>query len=252
MIRFNIILDSVKSGLQVLPEVLKRDKLALDRAAPDFMPKTTNGLDGKNQVKFRRADKTPYILETLHKHGEKLYEGFLKKYDNIATKPRSGGDQDLKSVFENARARAKEINGAEVFSAALELVEKHVNDTYKRWPGLWATHSPSKKTPGKSSKKDDGATIELNRLRKRYAEAIPGTEILELFGDHSVDRLKASYAFTKGSTEKFAHAVAFRDLCLIKAQAKSKEKDCKPAAIIDEFAEILGIPASFVRLWTQT
>jgi hypothetical protein len=248
--RFCVVLDSVKSGLEVLPEVLKSDKGAFDRISPACMPKGTEGPSGAQLLKLRRPkDFGPFILETLCDRGLKLFESYLEKYDHLptGTRLRSGGDEDLKSLFVNAKNRTLATPGAEVIHTALMQIEEHVDAVFKMWQDLWARSSPTKKTPSrKASKKDRGQELDLNLIRKQYTEDIPGVEILEILGNNSVDLLKASCAYGKGTTEKFAHAVTFRDLCLIKAGARGK-----PAAMASEFAEILGIPASFARLWAQ-
>jgi RNA-dependent RNA polymerase len=217
-----------------------QDKKNYDRPQPRCMSKSENTQSFDNLLPFRRKDSLDrFILDVLCEHGRKIESNLLTKYNNLGKPGHS--DQDIQKEFQ----KVKEVS---YLKSELSVIEKHVKHVHQSWQKVWGTRphqnnffSVSCSREDKRENKKDLDTA-LNQVRKEFATNPEGTQTLQLLG--IAEMVKASCAFS--INEKFAFTVAFRDLCLIKAKAKDTH-----APMMREFADILGIPASFARLFGQ-
>ncbi|KAK0224738.1 RNA dependent RNA polymerase-domain-containing protein [Armillaria nabsnona] len=196
----------------------------------------------------KSSDKRDFILDVLEDVGKSLRDDILKEYEQQTLY--SGRDADLIKPLQDIKRRiaAGDANGPDhqtacrVLAKELELVEEHVlrvNSAYKSipWHSISASTGKSKKVKG--VQKEDPT----RKVAAMYASEVPG---IILMSDREVTRLKASFAYKEMSrhNENFAFAVAFKDLCDIKASESSDGA----AAVTRALDEMKSIPASARKL----
>lgn len=213
------------------------------------MAKTEVSSSGSNSLPpFKRQIKGCFVLDVLCHHGDKIYDSYLAKYEGISVGLRETMDQDISSMFLGTKSKWRNMAGAQAVFNELLCIEAHVESVLQAWLAIWPQHcaSPQKATVSstKSSKKKSRRDIDraLNEVRNLYASDIEGVIILPVCRA-MFDQLKASCAHAK--KEKFANAVAFRDVCALKASAKGL------APVTRQFSDILSVPLSFTRIWAQ-
>jgi hypothetical protein len=171
-------------------------------------------------------------LDQLVAAGAEMRDTHLQSFENMHKKNRDyRRDQDLLRPFREAEIRAARM---EETRKEFKLITAHVDDVHLEYQKFWAARisSAPHKENGDSGRVSDSPTTKLAR---RFAEE-PATLIT---GD--VRAIKASYAYTKYSTT-FAFAVAFHDLCALKATSLG---DVPTYRLI---AETMDIRSSFLRV----
>jgi hypothetical protein len=197
-LRFNILLDSPKTGLRLKPGVFDKDRALFGKQIPD-------------------PDKPSdsFILHILHRTAKLEGEALLQEYDRLG-QDADPPDKDLRAPYNrfsdfalNAYTERK-FSG---FSDQLALVREHVskartafNEACQKSRG----NSPEKKKKWTRKDQKDPMLVASHM----YAEAVKGVSLIP-----NIDEVKASCAYHESPT--FAFAVAFRDLCHIKACASS-------------------------------
>lgn len=154
----------------------------------------------------------PFILRALYRAGKTEGDALLEQYDKIgqdADRP----DKDLKapySTFSEFALDAYTKGNFSGFSDQLKLVRDHVmkaREAFNEGCRKSREGSPKKKQKRPKDQKDP-----MLVASQMFAEAVDG-----VFSIPNIDEVKASYAYHESPT--FAFAVAFRELCLIKARA---------------------------------
>ncbi len=196
----------------------------------------------------KSSEKRDFILDVLEDVGRSLRDDILKEYEQQTIC--SGRDADLIKPLQDIKRRvaAGDGNGPDhqtackVLAKELELIEEHVrqvNSAYKRipWRSISASIGKGKKVKG--DQKEDPT----RKVAAMYASEVPG---IILMSDREVTRVKASFAYKEMSqyNENFAFAVAFKDLCDIKASESSDGA----AAVMRSLDEMKSIPASARKL----
>lgn len=192
---FNVLLDSSKTGLRLKAGVFEKDRARFGGSIPDF---------------DRMIE--PFILRALYRAGKTEGDALLEQYDKIgqdADRP----DKDLKapySTFSEFALDAYTKGNFSGFSDQLKLVRDHVmkaREAFNEGCRKSREGSPKKKQKRPKDQKDP-----MLVASQMFAEAVDG-----VFSIPNIDEVKASYAYHESPT--FAFAVAFRELCLIKARA---------------------------------
>ncbi|KAH9923183.1 RNA dependent RNA polymerase-domain-containing protein [Epithele typhae] len=249
---FTTILDSRKTGHRVREEVTKKDKKTYDRLRPPSLP--SKGDAEYNMVPIiRKKHLKSFVLDDLHKAGKDMKDERLKMYEGIQQghKGGIGGDRhDKELLAPYLRAEPHRLHPA--LARDLDALEAHIESHIKKWTTLSAkTGAAKKEGRGKGGKGGkEAAASKSAETRRAYDELarefaagpdLPADSLLVAFGD--VGGLRASWAYRKNA--KFAWSVAFGALCAIKASTR------EPAAVAGEFAELMAIPQSALRVLEQ-
>ncbi|KAK0234147.1 RNA dependent RNA polymerase-domain-containing protein [Armillaria fumosa] len=197
----------------------------------------------------KSSGKHEFILDVLEDVGKSVRDDVLKEYEQ-QTAVRSGHDPDLIKPLQDIERRVApgDASGPDhqtackVLAKELELVQQHVRQvksTYQRidWSSTSASIGKRKKVKG--DQKEDPA----RKVAAMYASEVPG---IILMSHREVTRVKASVAYKEMSEyyERFAFAMAFKDLCDIKAS----ESPDGAAAVTRSLDEMKSIPSSARKL----
>ncbi|KAK0479679.1 RNA dependent RNA polymerase-domain-containing protein [Armillaria novae-zelandiae] len=196
----------------------------------------------------KSSGKREFILDVLEDVGKSVRDDILKKYEQPTLC--SGRDPDLIKPLRDIQRRvaAGDANGpdyrtaCEVLAKELELVQKHILQVKSAYQLIdWSSTSAStgKRKKVKGDPKEDPA----RKVAAMYASEVPG---IILMSDREVTRVKASFAYEEMSRfhEHFAFAMAFKDLCDIKASESSDGA----AAVTRSLDEMKSIPSSARKL----
>jgi hypothetical protein len=193
---------------------------------------------GKLIPDFDKSSK-PFVLHALYKAGKIEGEALLQEYDSIGQDDRQ--DKDLMapySKFSEFALEAYDKGKVTIYTDQLGLVRNHVAKARQAFNEACQKSrdgSPEKKQKRRKDQKDPMLVV-----AHMFAEAVEGVFLIP-----NIDEVKASYAYHVSPV--FAFAVAFRDLCLIKARAS-------PGGIapsIRAFDEAKTVSTSFLRAVTR-
>jgi len=185
----------------------------------------------------------PFVLDSLRSFGERLADAFLGEYERLSSQPGvskfTTPDPHLFEPHQRIVRKLTEMEslpGANISEFILEarrelrMIESHVDKMKAQWS--------SPLTP----KKKSGSTRnrEIDALRIEFASG-PDVLHLSLLGD--IPAIRASYAYRQCRAEnpKFAFAMAFEELCKIKAQ------ELGGTILSRGLAELMTIPKTAVR-----
>jgi hypothetical protein len=205
-------------------------------APPD---QNDSGNQGYQSVPVKRSKVLgPFILDILAEAGRDLKTQHLQAYDRLMAGLVQRGDRDLEGPFRKARATAEQMKEKfGVFKDELEEVDAHVNAIYKMYCKFWAPILQSSSTRSKKGKNRKDVDSGAGDIARKFAE---GPNNCHSFSTLNLAAIKASCAYMLHPT--FAFAVAYRDLCTIKAIA------CEHAPTARFFAETMSIAPSFLRV----
>jgi len=232
LIRFEVLLDAAKSGLQVKPDILSQDKRVYDRGRPESMQKVDpTVVSTRNVIPLRRDPKLgKFVLDSLVSAGELEQRRHSKEYDDI--RKRNGvlknekPDKDLTKPYEVAKGKARGLaNRFPILDEEINAIEGHVRRIREAWNACVMSRTTRQKE-------------QLHELSKKFAEEVEGISITS-----NPEELKASYAYILGS--KFGFSVAFRELCAIKARAQGQ------GPVTQQLLETMKTPLSSLRALAQ-
>ena len=225
LFRFATLLDSSKNGCRLKNGLLQRD-LQIFGSKPSV----------PDNVVGRRN-----ILATLKSAGQKKGIELQKKYSNLGRIDKwASTDDALLAPALNARMTCRKYTarGFKDYADEFSKIEDHVERASKEFWKTMHTYQSQKKSspsPVKKSRKEKQEDLFLQSA-KMFAEPIPGIELIQ-----NVEEVKASCAYGMGPN--FAFHVAFRRLCLIKAESK-------PGGLVPSlriFDEAKKVSSSFLR-----
>ncbi|KAF8079235.1 RNA dependent RNA polymerase-domain-containing protein [Lyophyllum atratum] len=229
---FNILLDSSKTGLRLKSGVFEKDQKRFGSSVPE-----------KQENHSRR-----FIFHTLAAAGEAAGEELLRDYD--ATRKEEVKDADLSRPYTSAAARALKFfddnaltpEHRRLLTNELELIRAPVKEARILYGRAMRRFREAKEkaeweTPRKKSKK----TRQREPDPFLQASQVFDREVQDVMLLQNVRELKASYAYELDPA--FAFAVAFRDLCDLKARATPGGH----APTIRSFDQAKTIPATYVK-----
>ncbi|KAJ6617410.1 RNA dependent RNA polymerase-domain-containing protein [Mycena sp. CBHHK59/15] len=228
----NILLDAGKTGLLLDPAALERHKKAFGHERPRCFDHT------KNWCGPRDKWLPPFILDNLVVAGQDKGDQLLREYDIASGKmPQEGyrkipKDVDLLQPIRDVRNRVLNNRGEWSGLLAMELkaISDHVDKALQKYQDAFAIPDKQKQNAA------------LLAMHQQYAEPIP-----QIGSMVNVDELKASYAYSLTSQEKFGFMVAFKTLCSVKARATSSGM----APVSRMFDEVKNITGSALRAMAQ-
>lgn len=253
--RFNTCLDSRKTGLRVLENVFQKDTKSYSLRMPKCMRVDEEAGEDQKFPAIRGGALGSFILDDLQGFGDSLAENFLVKYEKPDGQPEAetwfkSKDRHLLRPYQQISEKLSEMGSLPrvkvddfLVEARRELkaIEGHVEAMKLEWASIYRPSTrkerePAKKKGSKTSQQDHA----LNVLQRKFASG-PDVPHLALLGD--IPEIRASYAYSLcwPNNPKFAFAMAFKELCNIKARELG-------GTILDsKIAEVMSIPKSTVR-----
>jgi len=196
---------------------------------------------------FSPLEAPPFIFHSLHTAGQLTANDLMSQYDQLAGVEELNRDPDLvqpyKTVSEHALKVFDETKNR-VLTNEMDAIRAHVNKAEKAWGKVVAAQRSKKEalaTPRKKRVKRSEPDP-MVRVAQMYAEDLPPGEVIFF---QNIREIKASYAYRL--TPSFGFAVAFQDLCVIKAQASKGGI----APIVRSFDEAKSIPSAYTRALTR-
>ncbi|KAG5643296.1 hypothetical protein DXG03_001223 [Asterophora parasitica] len=236
---FNTLLDSGKSGLRLKEGVFEKDQ----REFGGQISETHCGRSYIFHEILSAAIRAETNLLRAYDQQAHLLEGDRRREvkDKHLTAPLTSADNHAKRVSVSAPAHSHILLGElDRIRAVVDAARKAHQDESRRLARAANSSnfaSPKKKQKRARTPRETDAMAEASRI---FAQDVD--DVLFFL---NVQEIKASYAYQIDS--KFAFHVAFRDLCLIKAQAS----DRGIAPVTRSFDEAKSIPAGYVKAITR-
>ncbi|KAJ8455635.1 hypothetical protein ONZ45_g18889 [Pleurotus djamor] len=217
---FTTVLDSPKTGLRVKPEVFKEHKV-YDAKTP-WAPESTHPLP-QFLRKSDRPCSEPFILNHLLEVGKRLGDQLLHNFEIIPKQLDDRNYRNFDRVLLKPYHQALELvemSKAEGFlkiEKELDSIIAHVDDHRARYSTAFNHEKRDEPTDWSKKKKGKGKAgvripKPLENFTRTFAEGLPPTTFLD------GPRVAGSYAYHCGAG--FAFNVAFRMLCLLKAESQ--------------------------------
>lgn len=177
-----------------------------------------------------------FIMEKLSVHGRKLKEKKLhdieekmRKYDSspdpALTRPYMELLQDLDELRSNLRGKSS----ADMIEADLQLIQKHVENTYNEHKDVQRQSFSESNLPGATfTSQPIGKRQDVLRMLSKHFHSKPEKKDFGILSvcPEFVNLIKASYAYYYDSNNRrpsrFPWNVAFRILCAIKCGRDAK------------------------------
>lgn len=175
-------------------------------------------------------------MEKLIKFGQKLETDFLTRIESL---PKNGDyderpDVDLVEPYLGLEQKIQHLRSlghkplADAYQADLDSIKTHVKEMCEKHQA--ALNSESSDAPTALGPKFTKKPIRqrqdiLRALSKDFHSKPEVKELLILYSQNEVDRIKASFAYHHAPQNRFSWDVAFRILCLIKCG-----RDFKPVS----------------------
>ena len=240
-----MVLDGIKTGMTVRPEVLKQDTMRFQKRPPRW--KETDEDRERNEQSNESNIKRPqelgrFIMDDLHKQAEVEGNKWLARLDDeFKTDGLCKLDKDLAAPWYNAQRlgekwKAEESNGR--FLADLISLQKHVASLYDEYrTEINSPRKPSRTSPSKKEKPFTSLPTEvrqdkIRKLSKRFVAFPPAGHFLMM--EEDIARVRASCAYvydyetrksySTNNYSRFPWDLAMRELCTIKARATGRFK----------------------------
>ncbi|KAG2369444.1 RNA dependent RNA polymerase-domain-containing protein [Suillus spraguei] len=210
------ILDGAKSGLTVLPEVIKSDTKLHHKRSPEWKecgeekPET-------NEINAQRPrGMTEFVMDAIMSHARKYRDLKLQQVDSAFSKHHSQRDSSLEKPWQDAQssneraALTMEMELSEIREQVEKLREQHKKSIRPSFSGL------------KIERRQD-----ILRSITRDFAAAPDISSFLFFSSEEVAKLKASYAYIHECSNtggRFPWDVAMRELGMIKARSLGPSK----------------------------
>ena len=234
---FNTVLDSSKTGYRLKPGVFEKDRELFG----GDLPETSEELSP--------SEATPFIFHSLRTAGQQTANDLMSQYDQLVGVEELNKDADLRQPYKTAADHALDVfsqTGNRVLTNEMDAIRAHVNKAEQAWGRVVAAQRAQKEdltSPRKKRvKRQRSEPDPMLRVAQMYAEDLPPNSVI-LF--QNIREIKASYAYELKPS--FGFAVAFRDLCVIKAHASKGGI----APIVRSFDEAKSIPAAYTRALTR-
>ncbi|KAG6336122.1 hypothetical protein ID866_2960 [Astraeus odoratus] len=231
------VLDSTKSGLAVLPEVLQKDIRKFHGRAPQWKETEDDTVHEGNELNPTRDPSLPSFVMDMVTAAARQHSDMKLSRMQQAFPHSISPDSALLKPWNDAKERAEKIRVLDPGNAGrmdLELsrIQSHVKEVLAEFKA-------------KVGKKFTGFKIErrqdiLRDLAHHFAKN-PDPSCL-FFSQDELAQFKASYAYKLDPEGKFAFSVAMRDLGHIKARSLGPTKTVQ-LVFYDRFA----IKKSFLR-----
>lgn len=240
----------------VKQDVYKRDMRSFNRDPPKCMADPNRKvMDNSNTLK--RRPNPPYvvgrfILDELMDKGADLLAHHKHRFEDI--KPTREADPDLERPYVELEAFCRPRDGrqpefpqlAEALSIELDKVKAVVQKCcMEGWSNVdWGgNRTPGKAVTAKQQKRvKSDISRNLQATAREMSQSPPAKDVPLLTKFGLLDKVRASYACKY--KPRFAFAVAFRTICLIKSEAKGQ------APMTNTLNQAISVPSAAVRLFS--
>lgn len=247
---FCMTLDGAKTGMTVLPQVLKDDTRKYQKRPPTWKEteedRERHVMHGKNETNLKRPSSLGrFIMDDLHSQAEAEGNVWLARIEKkFEIKNRIKVDDDLTAPWLKFLQRSKRWISEEnntLLSGELEQIRKHVEAIYLEHRAE-LNASPRKQTNQYSPKKDKASFTDLpievrqdkfRALSRKFA-SFPRPDTFLALSEWDIAAARASYAYwydheqrkqsISNNWTRFPWDVAMRELCTIKARAGGRHK----------------------------
>ncbi|KIO08385.1 hypothetical protein M404DRAFT_997314 [Pisolithus tinctorius Marx 270] len=215
------VLDSAKSGLTVLPEVLQRDTHKYQKRAPSWKETDEEAtLHEQNELNVSRPHTLPeFIMDAITREARCYGNIKLSKVQSVVPEA-TFKDTALLKPWDDAKERVARMRLLDQDHAArmdLELsrIQAHVEE-------IFPEYKVKVRSGGFTMHKIERRQDILRGLTRQFARN-PAPECL-CFSEDELAHLKASYAYKIDPEGKFPFCVAMRDMGYIKARSRGPSK----------------------------
>ncbi|KAG1757697.1 RNA dependent RNA polymerase-domain-containing protein [Suillus lakei] len=214
------ILDGAKSGLTVLPEVIRSDTKLYHKRSPEWKecgeekPET-------NEINAQRPrGMTEFVMDAIMSHARNHRNLKLQQVDSAFSKHHGHRDSSLEKPWQDAESRVRRVkysndDAALTMQTELSKIREHVEK-------LREEHKNRIRRSFSDLKIERRQDV-LRSLARDFAAA-PDVSSFLFFSSEEVARLKASYAYIHECSGQFPFDVAMRDLAMIKARSLGPSK----------------------------
>jgi len=218
------ILDGAKSGLTILPEVMKRDTNRYQKRAPEWKEIGEETRLETNEINAQRPrGMNEFVMDAILNHARIHRDAKLKLVDSAFAFYHGLRDLSLMKPWQDAELRAKRVkhssgDAAMKMEAELFTIRKHIEKMREEYTKNIRFNFTGKKIERRQ---------DILRSLARDFAAVPDPSSFLFFSSEEVARLKASYAYIHDLAHKssqFPWDVAMRELGTIKARSLGPSK----------------------------
>ncbi|KZT52836.1 hypothetical protein CALCODRAFT_76601 [Calocera cornea HHB12733] len=220
--KYNLALDSPKSGLRIKKEVFRQDVRKFDRAHPWKMDK----LLGDNRLPLKREAPGAFILYQLAAQGKELQGRLLKRFHDLWLPVQTRApwkDAALSEPWEKFQQRAS-CSPDQNMVASRTAIAEHVNnvllayDVARRSMGSHYQAQQMGALDSSSPKSDYGA--QLCDIRRQFWDGADACNVGDCISSRELRAVLASCAHVIAENKtSFAFDVAFWDIIRLKADS---------------------------------
>ncbi|KAF8913977.1 RNA dependent RNA polymerase-domain-containing protein [Gymnopilus junonius] len=242
---FCMTLDGVKTGMTVLPSVLRTDTQKFQKRPPAWKEATEDRerSDMSNEANVKRPSALGrFIMDELYKQASSEGDHWLADVEKFfQLKGPCKEDEHLSAPWLKALKKAEQWQEQEHnfrMTQELEKIRCHVEQVYNEHRNeLSSPRKPSRTSPKKSGPSFTDLPIEvrqdkIRQLSKKFTSFPPPDEFLT--SEQDIASIRASYAyvydlkqrerFSSSNFTRFPFDVAMRELAAIKARARGRFK----------------------------
>jgi hypothetical protein len=217
------ILDGAKSGLTVLPEVIKSDTRLYHKRSPEWKECGEEKLETNEINAQRPKGMTEFVMDAIMSHARKYRDLKLQQVDGAFSKHHGHRDSSLEKPWQDAESRVRCVKYSNEYAALtmeieLSKIREHVEKMREE-------HRKSIRRSFSGLKIERRQDV-LRSLARDFAAA-PDLSSFLFFSSEEVARLKASYAYIHecpNTAGQFPWDVAMRELGMIKAKSLGPSK----------------------------
>ena len=244
--RFTTCLDSRKTGHRVQREVFQKDSRRFGWPLPVCLHQSVDEEIQRDPIAKRGRTLAPFVLDALQDFSREVEKGVLTKYKDLGDTPGMGSglrkqDEDLLKPYQRISEKFSKMEPLHIDEflrqarRELKMIEDHVKARQREWAEAFRPQGSHKEVPASTKR------TAISTLRQKFAS---GPDVPHISLISNVAAIRASYAYKqcKSESSTFAFAMAFEELCLIKAQESGG------TTLDRDFAELMAIPKSTVRV----
>ncbi|KAG2056931.1 hypothetical protein BDR06DRAFT_980975 [Suillus hirtellus] len=217
------ILDGAKSGLTVLPEVMKSDTKLYHKRSPEWKECGEEKPETNEMNAQRPKGMKEFVMDAIMSHARNHRDLKLQLVDSAFSRHHGHRDSSLEKPWQDAESRLQRVkcnneHAALTMEMELSKIRKHVEKMREEY-----RKSIRRSFSGlKIERRQD-----ILRSLARDFSAAPDVSSFLFFSSEEVTRLKASYAYIHecpNFTGQFPWDVAMRELGMIKARSLGPSK----------------------------
>ncbi|KAG2159731.1 RNA dependent RNA polymerase-domain-containing protein [Suillus bovinus] len=217
------ILDGAKSGLTVLPEVMKSDTKLYHKRSPEWK-ECGEVIPETNEINAQRPrGMAEFVMDAIMSHARNHRDLKLQQVDSAFSKHHCHRDSSLEKPWQDAQSRVRRVKDSNEHAAlTMEMELSKIREHVEKMREEHRKNVRRSFTGLKIERRQD-----VLRSLARDFSAAPDVSSFLFFSSEEVARLKASYAYVQESQNtagQFPWDVAMRELGMIKARSLGPSK----------------------------